>query len=146
MADFAQLDALFECPAYNTDERLRDIYQVLLVSFQTEASRLPLSTAQMVRIALLLPAILRARQADAVGYGAEGFANAAAEKEFKTFIINGLNSVDEVLHKNRLDPRTVEWSTVQQALEMVLGTVPEAAERQRLVRQFADAFSRLGAA
>lgn len=146
MADFSDLDRLFECPEWVTEDPDRALHAVKLVRWQQESSHLPLSMSQLVRISMALKGSMRVHIAGRRAYGEPGgFANAGAELAYEEHLLKILNSIDEVLHKNQPHgPELTEKSKVFRAVGKVLASVPDSEERVRLQRAFADTFDAQG--
>ena len=146
MADFTDLDWAFTCPASVTDDDLRGGYEILTSRFRAEGSHLPLNTAWQLLIERTVTAYVKAKQAERKQYGAAGgFANAAQEKDYNSYLNGLLHEVNEVLRRSYPGAdRDLVLEQVKEVILSVMGRLPDKGVRDDLARRFAIAFEQSG--
>ena len=146
MADFADLDWAFTCPASVTDDDLRAGYEILVSRFRAEGEHLPLNTAFQLLIERTITAYVKVKQTERRKYRtAGGFQHPGQEKDYNTYVQNLLHEVNEMLRKNH--PTADRDFVVQQVREVILavmGGIPDKGVRDDLARRFAIAFEQNG--
>lgn len=140
--DLAALDDAFHLPENVTDNRMRNLYEVLVARMRHEAADLPMNTVQQLLIERIAYnyIIMRERENGANG----GFGTSNAQKDFNTFWLSMTQEFNRMLCKAETMNGNERKALLKQVQQVILSTVDKSVTdpktRSTLLINMASAF------
>jgi hypothetical protein len=140
------LDVAFELPDVIGDEKLRQLYEVLVHRMREEAKHLPMNTVQQLLIERIAYnyIVLRARERGDLG----GFAHATVQKDFNTFWLSMTQEFNRLLGKGEPMSNLQRKAMLNEVRQIIITTLSSTVQdprlRSDLVERMATAFEAAG--
>lgn len=135
------LDYAFELTDTVTDEKLRQLYEVIVHRMREEARHLPMGTVQQLLIERIAAnyIILRSKERGELG----GFQHAGAQKDYNSFWLSMTAEFNRMLGKSENmsggEKKTLKAEMARIFIESVTATVADPAIRSEVLTRMAAA-------
>lgn len=144
--DITALDDAFMLPDTITDQKLRNLYEVLVARMRDEAKHLPMNTVQQLLIERIAYnyIILRTKEKGELG----GFGSTSVQKDFNTFWLSMTQEFNRMLGKGGEPLSAAERKTLLREMQSIIvstvSTVADPRTRGALLETFAANFEKAG--
>lgn len=139
--DIASLDGAFELTELVTDQRLRDLYEVIVARLRREAANLPMNTIQQLLIERIAAnyILMKARERLPIG-DAQGFSHTTAVKDFNTFWLSMTKEFNSTLYRSGVNDHEETIRRVRDIIVSELANVEDDRLRNDLTERFVHRF------